>query len=155
MATATAPPDTRVVLPDDLPWATWMEGLQVKILRCDLDNNEYTLLVRFAPGIELPRHRHFGQVHAHTIQGRWHYLEYDWVAEAGSYVHEPASSVHTLKVFDDNTEETVVLFIMQGGLVLLGPNDEVWMYEDAESAMERYLLALEQEGKSLPDGLVL
>jgi hypothetical protein len=29
------------------------------------------------------------------------------------------------------------------------------MYEDAESAMERYLLALEQEGKTLPNGLVL
>ncbi len=152
--TATPPIESRVVDPASLPWAIWMEGLSVKILRANLETNEYTLLVRFAPGVELPRHRHFGAVHAWTIQGRWHYLEYDWDATTGTYVHEPAGSVHTLKVHDDNDGDTVVLFAMQGGLVLLGPNDEVWMYEDAESALDRYRIALEQQGDAFPDAIL-
>ncbi len=152
--TATPPIESRVVDPESLPWAIWMEGLSVKILRANLETNEYTLLVRFAPGVELPRHRHFGAVHAWTIQGRWHYLEYDWDATTGTYVHEPAGSVHTLKVHDDNDGDTVVLFAMQGGLVLLGPNDEVWMYEDAESALDRYRIALEQQGDAFPDAIL-
>lgn len=155
MAVTTTPQVSRHVDPDALPWATWMEGLEVKILRCNIETNEYTLLVRFAPGVELPRHRHFGAVHAWTISGRWRYLEYDWVAGPGDYVHEPAGSVHTLKVLDDNEGETVVVFMMQGGLVLLGPNDEVWMYEDAESALERYRIALEQQGERFPAELIL
>lgn len=154
MATLATPADSRALNPDDLPWATWMEGLEVKLLRCNLAGNEYTLLTRFAPGVELPRHRHFGPVHAWTVQGRWHYLEYDWDTAAGGYVFEPAGSVHTLKVFDDNTEDTVVVFLMQGGLVLLGPEDEIWMYEDAETALERYHLALDHEGKPRPAGIL-
>ena len=37
----------------------------------------------------LSRHRHAGAVHAFTLRGRWHYLEYDWWAEQGSYAFEP------------------------------------------------------------------
>lgn len=146
---------TTVVTPDDLPWAEWMEGLHVKILRCNPDTNEYTMMVRFAPGVELPRHRHLGPVHGYTVQGRWKYLEYDWEAVAGSYVFEPASSTHTLKVFDDNAEDTITIFTMQGGIVLLDDEGQVWMYEDAESALERYREALEQQGIAFPEGRVL
>ena len=154
MAVETLPQVSRQVGYDDLPWALWMEGLEVKLLRCSLDTGEYTLLVKFGPGVELPRHRHFGPVHAWTIQGRWRYLEYDWEATAGSYVHEPPGSVHTLKVHDDNDGDTIVVFMMSGGLVLLGPNDELWMYEDAEAALERYKLALDQQGVELPPGML-
>ena len=145
---------SRAVGPDDLPWALWMEGLEVQLLRCSVATGEYTLLVRFAPGVELPRHRHFGPVHAWTIQGRWSYLEYDWEAVTGTYVHEPPGSVHTLKVDDDNDGDTLIVFAMTGGLVMLGPNDELWMYEDAESALERYRFALDQQGVPFPDGIL-
>ena len=50
----------------------------------------------------------------YTVSGRWHYLEYDFYSTAGSYIHEPAGSVHTLDVPSDNTELTEILFIIEG-----------------------------------------
>lgn len=143
------------VNPDELPWATWMEGVEAKILRADKAANQYTLLVRFAPGTQLPRHRHFGPVHAWTMQGRWHYLEYDWVAEAGSYVYEESLGTHTFKVFDDNTEDTLVLFVMQGGLVLINDEGMPWWHEDAETALGLYRTALDNQGDEFPEDLIL
>lgn len=156
MSTQTVPqqPASSQVNPDDLPWALWMEGLEVKLLRCNVATGEYTLLVRYFDGtIDLPRHRHFGPVHAWTVRGTWGYLEYDWVATTGSYVYEPAGSVHTLRAFAED-EDCVVIYAMSGGLVLLGPNDELWMYEDAESALERYRFALDQQGVPFPEGIL-
>lgn len=138
-----------------LPWVPWMEGLRAKVLRCNLATNEYTLLIDFEPGVELPRHKHMGGVHAFTLSGRWHYLEYDWIAEAGSYAFEPAMSVHTLKVLDDNTENTLVLFTIQGGLVLLDDNDAVWWYEDAEGMLKLYRDGCEIHGLEFPEDAIL
>ena len=41
------------------------------------------------------RHRHPAPVHGFVIDGRWRYLERDWVATAGSYLFEPPGDVHT------------------------------------------------------------
>lgn len=139
---------------EQLPWALWMEGLEVKLLRASLETGEYTLMTRyFGRTVDLPRHKHFGPVHAWTVSGRWGYLEYDWIATAGSYVHEPAGSVHTLRAYAED-EDCVVIYQMSGGLVLLGPDDELWMYEDAESALERYRFALDQQGIPFPEGIL-
>lgn len=146
---------TDPVVLDDLPWAPWMDGLEAKVVRASIPTNEYTLLVRFSPGVQLPRHRHFGAVHAYTLQGRWHYLEYDWVAEAGTYVREEALGTHTFKVFDDNTEDTVVLFVMSGGLVLLDDDGAPWWYEDAETALDLYRSALEGMDEPFPADRIL
>jgi hypothetical protein len=140
---------------DDLPWAVWMEGLEAKVLRASIQTNEYTLLVRFQPGVELPRHRHFGPVHAWTIQGRWHYLEYDWIASEGTYVHEDALSTHTLKVLDDNEGVTIVLFVIHGGLVLLNDENQPWWYEDAETALTLYRAGVEAAGQELDESRIL
>ena len=45
-----------------------------------------------------------------TIQGRWCYREYpDQPQTAGSYLYEPAGSVHTFYTPEDNTEDTITL----------------------------------------------
>lgn len=150
-ATATAPTSSKTVDLDRIPWALWMEGLEAKILRCSLGTNRYTLMTKFAPGVELPRHRHMGEVHAVTLSGRWHYREYDWVAGPGSYVFEPALSTHTLHVFEDNDEDTVVIFTIEGGLVLLGENDELQWFEDAEGMLNLYRAALDNAGVPFPE----
>jgi 2,4'-dihydroxyacetophenone dioxygenase len=143
---------TAVVDPEEYPWAMWMEGLHVKLLWLSEETNTYALMVRFAPGVELPIHRHMGSVHAYTLTGRWRYLEYDWVATAGMFVHEPPGSTHTLRAEGDG-EDTIVLFTIQGGLVVFGPDGAYWAYEDAQTARERYLLALEHQGLPRPPGL--
>ena len=40
------------------------------------------------------RHRHPAPVHGFVIEGKWRYLERDWVATAGSYLFEPPGDVH-------------------------------------------------------------
>jgi 2,4'-dihydroxyacetophenone dioxygenase len=57
----------------------------------------------------LSRHRHSGAVHAIVLKGRWLYLEHDWVAEQGSYAHEPARETHTLVVPEGVDEMTAWL----------------------------------------------
>jgi 2,4'-dihydroxyacetophenone dioxygenase len=145
---------TTVVDPEEFPWAMWMEGLHVKLLQVSEETATYTLLVRFAAGVQLPIHRHMGAVHAYTLQGRWRYLEYDWEATAGMVVYEPPGSTHTLRAEGIDGGETVVLFTMQGGLVVFGPEGEYWAYEDAQTSKERYLMALEHQGETLPEGLL-
>jgi 2,4'-dihydroxyacetophenone dioxygenase len=69
----------------------------------------------FAPGSVVPKHLHTGAVHGYTLQGKWYYKEYpDQPQTPGSYLYEPASSIHTFVVPEDNTEDTVVLFVVYG-----------------------------------------
>lgn len=135
---------------EDIPWANWIL-VHVKLLRLSEDGSSYTLLTRMPPGTRLPKHRHLGPVSGYTMQGRWHYLEYDWTAEAGSYVYEPPGSVHTLEVLGD--EDAIVLFEITGGLVLFDENDNVVGYQDGESSRDLYKMALENEGTPLPEGV--
>ena len=140
---------TRHMNEADLPWAEWGPGIAVKLLRISEETGTYVLMTRFGAGVMLPRHRHLGSVQAYTVSGRWRYLEYDWVATAGSFIYEPPGSTHTLTVEED---DTVVLFTIDGGLILLGPNDEFLMYEDMHIARDRYTFSLGLA--DLPDGVL-
>lgn len=150
MAAPVTDPGTRQVDPDALPWAEWGPGINVKLLRVSDETGSYVLMAKFGADVTLPRHRHFGTVDAYTISGRWRYLEYDWVATTGSYVHEPPGATHTLHT----DEETVVVFTVNGGLLLLGPNDELLFYEDFATARERYAWALQAQGIEYPEGVL-
>ena len=61
------------------------------------------------------RHRHPAPVHGFVIEGKWRYLERDWVATAGSYLFEPPGDVHTLVVDEGDTMKT--LFHNTGALL--------------------------------------
>lgn len=93
-------------------------GISFKPLYLDPENGLWTLIGIFAPGAKLPTHLHTGWVHGFTLKGSWIYTEYpDQVQTPGSYLYEPASSMHTFYVPDTNTEDTVVLFILSGANV--------------------------------------
>ena len=90
-------------------------GIHIKVLRLDVEHNEWVVLVTFAPGSSLPLHYHTGPAEVYTLSGRWIYSEYpDQPQTAGSYLYEPGGSVHTLCVPEDNTEDTV-LFVRVSG----------------------------------------
>lgn len=147
MPEALDAPVTRHVKVDDLPWADWWL-LEAKVIRVAEDASSYTLMTRMPPGTRLPKHRHLGPVSGFTFQGTWRYLEYDWSATEGSFIYEPPGSVHTLVVEGD--VPAIVIFEITGGLVLFDENDNVVGYEDAESARDRYRMALEAKGQPLP-----
>ena len=93
-------------------------GIDFQPLFLDPEIGVWTVLATFAPGVELPIHLHTGPVHGYTLKGEWIYKEYpDQPQTAGSYLYEPASSVHTFAVPQTATEPTVVLFIIYGANV--------------------------------------
>ncbi|MFM7068298.1 MAG: 2,4'-dihydroxyacetophenone dioxygenase family protein [Actinomycetes bacterium] len=146
--------DTTVCRSDQLPWAELAPGIEIKVLRVGGDTGRYTLMNRFAPGTVLPRHHHFGEVHAFTLAGRWGYLEYDWEAEAGDYIYEEAGSVHTLTVPADATEPAVIQFVIDQGMDFLDADGQPFHREDATSITELYLHALDAAGTPRPDGVL-
>lgn len=91
------------------------QGVSLRVLRLDLERNEWVVEIHFAPGFEAAIHYHTGPAEAYTLKGRWFYKEYPDEAQcAGSYLYEPGGSVHTFTVPDDNTEETVLLVRVAG-----------------------------------------
>ena len=92
-----------------------------------LSTNTFVNIIEWAAGTQLPRHHHTGWVHAYTMTGSWRYLEYDWVAEANSYVHEPPGTNHTLLV----EEDVKAMFVTQGAFIYFDDDDRITSYSDA------------------------
>ncbi len=140
---------------DQIPWTKvdrFGGSVEYKLLRVCIRDNTSVNLSRFSTKVHVTPHRHFGSVHAITFKGRWHYAEYDWVATAGSYVVEAGETEHTLVIDEDGTE---VMFIVQGGMVYLGPNREVLGYDDAQMVLDRHLEDLRVLGRSLHPGVLV
>jgi quercetin dioxygenase-like cupin family protein len=145
---------TSVVHRDALPWAEIGPGVEMKLLRRGATDGVYTMLNRFAPGFEAPRHKHLGEVHAYTIEGRWRYREYDWVAGPGDYVYEPAGSVHSLWVPDGNAGPTLVIFTIHAAMELYDAEGRVFMLQDAAGMEAIYRGALASRGIAHPEAVL-
>ena len=90
-------------------------GVHVKPLRLDLEAGCWVVLATFSPGAVVPLHYHTGIAEVYTLSGSWHYLEYpDQPQTAGSYLYEPAGSVHTFVCPESNTEDTVIFVRVEG-----------------------------------------
>ena len=135
---------------DDLPWAVWDEGVEAKMLRVSRETGTWVIINRFAPGKRIPTHHHDGAVHAYTLKGRWHYLEYDFVASPGSFVFEQAGSTHTLEAMPDSEEPVEVFFVIEGGLILYDDDGNYFGYTDAQMALDMYYGALDAAGIPRP-----
>ncbi|MEZ5186178.1 MAG: 2,4'-dihydroxyacetophenone dioxygenase family protein [Candidatus Nanopelagicales bacterium] len=123
-------------------------GVHYKPLRLDLELGEWVILATFAPGVQLPLHYHTGAVDAFTMSGAWHYVEYpEQMQTAGSYLYEPGASVHTLKVPDDNTEDTVVLFRVTGANVNF--NEDGTFHSILDAALIAHLTSALSEAQGL------
>src|SRR5262245_4903340 len=146
-------PTANQLQPDALPWATfdttWGKN-EMKLLRCSIAKESYTVIVRWPAGIVVPRHRHFGDVHVHTFKGRWHYREYDWSASAGAYVFEARGATHTL-VVDEDME---AMFIVNGGQVDLAEDGSVIRIVDAAHLLATYSAGIAAQGFPLPHEVI-
>ncbi|HUA95687.1 MAG TPA: 2,4'-dihydroxyacetophenone dioxygenase family protein [Acidimicrobiales bacterium] len=152
----TSPLDVvRHVGEDDAPWADTGAGVDLKVVRYDAARGTWVIRNRFRPGVQLQIHRHTGPVDGFTLSGRWHYLEYDFYSTAGSYIFEPANSVHTLTVPEDNTTDTDVLFVIEGSLLHLDPDGKVESTTDGPGILEVYYALLEAQGDPRPNGLIV
>jgi 2,4'-dihydroxyacetophenone dioxygenase len=134
--------DTRCIDDDSLPWmpyAPYSELVSVKLYRADPVRGEVISLLRAAPGAELPRFHHSGTTTIYTIQGRWKYREYDWVAGPGSLVIEPAAAQHTPVALADGTDDVIMFVVSAGELQVLDAAGHVIGTESWRTAVDRYL----------------
>lgn len=141
----------------DLPFVDIGDGSTLQLLQVDLASGMWVVRNRFAPGTTLPTHKHTGAVFAFTQTGRWHYLEYgDEVNVAGSYLYEPAGSVHTLHVPEDNDGLTDVWFTIHGANLNLGPDGSVDLVVDAHAILPFYReMCAQQHGVTDPPVVVI
>jgi 2,4'-dihydroxyacetophenone dioxygenase len=136
---------------DDLPWVTSRtEGVELKVVLAKVEDGLWILRNRFAPGIELQTHKHTGQVYAFTLSGAWGYRESEYLNTAGSFLYEPAGSIHTLYVPEENNEVTDIWFAIYGANLNMDDEGQIESVTDAESILDFYLRACAQAGVDNP-----
>lgn len=135
----------------DLPFVEYQEGVMFQLLHADVEAGLWVVRVRAQPGVTIQRHRHTGEVFGFTLKGSWHYLEYPDVNTAGSYLFEPAGSIHTLHVPPTNTEVTDVWFAIRGANLNLDDAGKVESVLDAGAVLELYQTLCEASGQGHPN----
>lgn len=131
---------------DEIPWVPQGERVWFKPLRFDLTSGRWVNLIRMTGDGRVNRHRHTGgQVLGYCIQGRWRYLEREWVARPGTFIYEPPGDIHTL-VLEDGNEEMLTLFVLEGVVQYLDDEDNILYQDDVFSKMERYLRYCREQG---------
>ena len=120
-------------------------------LDVDVEAGLWVVRNKFQPGYVVQTHKHTGEVYAFTQSGSWKYREYPEVNTAGSYLFEPAGSVHTLTVPDDNTEVTDVWFAIRGANLNLDADGNVESVYDAGFMRDAYFMLCEAQGLPRPN----
>jgi quercetin dioxygenase-like cupin family protein len=140
----------------DIPWVDLPDGSGLKVLQVDLNQNLWIVKNRLKPGFCIDTHYHTGPVFAFTESGEWYYKEYpNLVNKAGSFLYEPAHSVHTLTVSPDATEDAIVSFIVFGSNVNVDADGNVVSVLDAQKLYTVYKLLCEANGLNCDKTIVL
>jgi hypothetical protein len=124
-----------------------LPGVHVSPCFLDADKGIWVLYARFDAGTLLPRHFHTGSVHFLTTKGSWHYVEYpEDVQTEGSYLYEPAGSIHTFYT----QEGTEGFMYVEGANINLNDDDSLMFIMDA-GWIERTIHAVAQQtGQKMP-----
>ena len=124
---------------NDLPFVDVGPGIKLKLLMVDLADGLWIVRMNFEPGTVITKHYHTGTVLAVTYSGEWHYKEHpEDRNKKGSFLYEPAHSMHTLTIPETNNEVTDVWFAVRGANLNVDENDEVESVTDANSILEAY-----------------
>jgi len=133
----------------DLPFVDIGDGSLLQLLQVDLKQGLWVVRTKFQPGYTVDKHYHTGPVFAVTLDGSWYYKEYpDYVNRKGSYLFEPAHSVHTLTVPEDNEGKTDVWFAVYGVNVNIDEKGNVTGIIDAPGLLAVYRALCEAQGLS-------
>jgi 2,4'-dihydroxyacetophenone dioxygenase len=136
---------------DDLPFVDIGDGSTMQVLQIDIEKGLWVVRTRFNPGYRVDTHKHTGEVFALTFSGSWKYEEYPEVNTAGSYLYEPAGSIHTLTVPETNTEVTDVWFAVYGANINLDAEGNITSVWDAAFIRDGYFLLCEAQGLPRPN----
>lgn len=140
----------------ELPFVEIGDGSKLKVIMVREDpvpeRSLWIIENVFQADYEVQRHKHTGPVYAYTTSGAWRYKEYDYVNRAGSFLYEPAGSVHTLQVVEDDTH---VWFQMYGANLNLADDGTVESVSDGPGTLAVYRALCEQAGLPAPAVLTL
>jgi 2,4'-dihydroxyacetophenone dioxygenase len=148
--TATEPTATHIGA-DDLPFVDLGGGNLLKVLQVRAEEGLWIIENVFQNGFAVQTHRHTGPVFGYTVSGAWKYAEYEYVNRAGSFLYEPAGSVHTLQCIEDDTR---VWFQMYGVNLNLDDGGNVASVSDGAGTLALYHRLCEAQGLGRPDVLV-
>ena len=149
-AVISAPPPALHRGESDLPFVPYQEGVTFQLLQVDVEAGFFVVRVRGEPGRTIQRHKHTGEIFAFTSAGSWKYLEYPEVNTAGSYLYEPAGSVHTLHMPKTNTGITDIWFAIRGANLNLDDKGNVEAVIDAAAVLDIYLAGCRAAGMTNP-----
>jgi 2,4'-dihydroxyacetophenone dioxygenase len=136
------------------PWVPFIENVYIRHLSFDVRNNSFTNILRVDSGGKLGRHRHRGPVSGLCLEGTWRYLEYDWVAAPGAYVHEYPGAIHTLVC--ENPTGMRTLFWMNGSLEFYSDDsDEIVDILDVFWFIQHYTSYCEANGIPIDESMFL
>jgi 2,4'-dihydroxyacetophenone dioxygenase len=136
---------------EDAPFVEIGGGNKLKVVQVDQDNGLWIVANIFQAGYEVQTHRHTGPVYAYTISGAWKYKEYEYVNRAGSFLFEPAGSIHTLTAIEDDTH---VWFQMYGVNLNLDSEGNVQSVYDGAGTLEMYYALCDAAGLPRPEVIV-
>ena len=111
------------------------DGNKLKVIQVKEGEGLWIVENIFQKGYDVQTHRHTGPVSRYTTSGAWKYKEYDYVNRAGSFLYEPAGSVHTLQCIEDDTQ---VWFQMYGVNMNLDADGNVEAVTDGAGTLAAY-----------------
>ena len=136
---------------DDLPFVDIGDGSLLKVLQVRPQEGLWIIENIFQDGYEVDTHKHTGPVFGYTRSGAWKYKEYDYVNREGSFLYEPAGSMHTLQCIEDDTR---VWFQMYGSNINLDADGNITSVVDGQLTLDFYLAMCEEQGLPRPNVLV-
>src|ERR1041384_2159319 len=151
MALIDSAPTAVHVGADELPWVDIGEGSKLKVIQVKEREGLWIVENIFMAGFQVQAHRHTGPVWGYTNSGAWKYKEYDYVNRAGSFLYEPAGSIHTLMVPADTVGTTDVWFQIYGANLNLDPDGNVTLVTDASTVLRSYMNRCEKQGLARPN----
>lgn len=151
MTATQAAPEAIHIGRDDLPWVEIGNGNKLKVLMVDEGQGLWIVENIFQRGFEVIPHKHTGPVYGYTVSGAWKYKEYEYVNRAGSFLFEPAGSVHTLQCIEDDTR---VWFQMYGSNLNLDLDGNIESVTDGAGTLAAYYALCEAQGLPRPNVVV-
>jgi 2,4'-dihydroxyacetophenone dioxygenase len=134
---------------DESPYVPFAENVYIRHLAFDVRGSSFANVLWVKQGGMLGRHRHRGPVWACTLEGSWRYLEYDWIARPGSYVHESPGAIHTL-VSDHGMK---AFFWLNGSLEFYDDQDNLLQTLDVFWFIDHYLSHCRKHGLKINEKL--
>jgi quercetin dioxygenase-like cupin family protein len=132
-----------------LPWIpSPVPGKSSRPLRFLRGNRGFVELLRMAPGVAMPPHRHTGETHAFNLSGARRLARGELIGPGG-YVYEPPGHVDSWEVVGG--EPLVLLVVVMGEVHMLAPDGHVRGIANAATRFVEYQTFCREHGVAMLD----